>query len=285
MQTFWEWLRGHRWVAFLLHQAFLFILAVGFLSAVRTATGRAIHLGRDPIGLVDGIALVLLSAVVVCATYFYYRILKGRDAAPLGLKPSFRRMLELLGGLGIGFGFFIAPWLVAISQERATISGRIEDHFDTFSISTILATAFFLLLVQAITEETANRAFPIRLWEDRTLIFRLLVPALFFAIIHFVNEPFEWERLAILMLAGILQGLAYVLTGNIWFTTGIHTGANVASFSITGSWYAGAVVSITGEPAVSNTAAATALTVVLALAVYLRKDREKERPNRPSATS
>ena len=44
-------LRAHTWVVFLGHQAFLFATAVGFLYSVRRLTGRAVHLGRDPLGV------------------------------------------------------------------------------------------------------------------------------------------------------------------------------------------------------------------------------------------
>ncbi|HEX6622094.1 MAG TPA: hypothetical protein VF064_00170 [Pyrinomonadaceae bacterium] len=51
--------RAHTWwVVFLGHQAFLFATAVGFLHSVRRLTGRAVLSGRDPLGVLDGAALV-----------------------------------------------------------------------------------------------------------------------------------------------------------------------------------------------------------------------------------
>src|SRR5262249_19236107 len=140
-----------------------------------------------------------------------------------------------------------------------------ESVSNSFSVWTVVAVGFFLLLIQAVTEETANRAFPLRLWQHRALWFRLLVPSLFFAAIHLAGESFDAERVTILLLAGVLQSLAYLLTGNIWFGTGVHTGANFAAFSVSGLWHAGALVRLEGEPAFPNWAAVAMMTVALGL--------------------
>ncbi|HSK74618.1 MAG TPA: CPBP family intramembrane glutamic endopeptidase [Pyrinomonadaceae bacterium] len=272
MQVILEWLKRHLWAAFLLHQSLLFLLAISFLSSIRRITGRTIHLGRDPIGFIDGAALIVLSLGVIFLTNWFYHLLKGKDAEPLGIGFSPRRLLDLTVGLIIGAAFVIAPWISAISRGTATIADRIDAHFDSFSVVRILAIAFFLLLLQAIMEETANRAFPLRLWEHRSLIFRLIVPSVFFALIHLADEQFGFERLAVLLMAGVIQSLAYLLTGNIWFTSGLHAGANIASFSITGLWHAGAIVSVAGQPAIPNFVTILIMLVLLSLA-FVSKQR------------
>lgn len=247
-----KWLKQNLWAVFLLHQIFIFITAISFLSVVRRATGRTIHLGRDPIGVVDGIALIILSVSVIALTQALYRWVKGKDAPLLGIRLSPRRLIELIVGLTVGFAFAILPWMSALLSGTATITDRIGAHFDNYLIARILAAAFFLLLLQGIVEEVANRAFPMQIWEHRSLLFRLLVPSIFFAVIHLADEQFSFERIGILLAAGVIQSLAYALTGDVWFTSGVHAGANYATFSISGLWHAGAVVSVAGEPAFPN---------------------------------
>src|SRR5262249_42872724 len=138
----------------------------------------------------------------------------------------------------------------------ASMHDRINTHFDNFSVARILTVAFFMLLLQGIMEETANRAFPMRLWEQRSLAFRLVVPSIFFIVIHLVNEQFSFERVGVLLMAGLLQGIAYALTGNIWLSSGVHTGANFANCSISGLWHAGAIVALVGQPTIPNWVAA-----------------------------
>jgi membrane protease YdiL (CAAX protease family) len=157
----------------------------------------------------------------------------------LGIALTRRRFTELVIGLVIGVAFFIAPWASALWLGTASIHDRITTHFDSFSVARILAVSSFMLLLQAIMEETTFRAFPMRLWEHRTLAFRMIVPSIFFVAIHLVSEPFSLERIGVLFMVGILQSIAYALTGNIWFASGLHAGANIAGFSIGGLWHAG----------------------------------------------
>lgn len=278
MDSIREFLRRRLWLVFLLHQLIIFALAFGFLNLVRKISGRTIHGGREPVGLIDGIGLILLSVGVIAFTIFFYRWIKGEKAKPLGIELSFRRLVEFLIGLAIGFGFVIAPYLIAVYNERLFVADRITTHFDNFQIVQIIAAAFFLLLVQSVMEETANRAFPIRLWENRSLVFRILVPSVFFALIHLADENLSFERIVILFTGGIIQSLAYLLTGNIWFTSGVHTGANAASFSVTGLWHAGAIVALAGQTAFPNWLAVVSMLVFMNVLLALLIVKNKKIP-------
>ena len=256
------WFRQHLWAAFIAHQAGLFIVVIVFLSSVRRLSGRTIHLGRDPIGLVDGTVLVVLSIAVIFLTRVFYRWIKGEKAPSLGMRLTPRRTLDLVIGLMIGFTFVIAPWLSALWRGTASIYDRITTHFDGFTVTRILAVAFLMLLLQAILEEVTNRAFPMRLWQHRSLAFRMIVPSIFFVAIHMVSEQFSLERIGVLFMAGILQSIAYALTGNIWLASGLHAGANFAGFSISGLWHAGAIVALIGQPTMPHWAATMIMLAV-----------------------
>ena len=270
MQTLLDWLRHHLWVAFLLHQLFIIGVAISFLTIVRRLTGKTIHLGQDPIGFPDGIALVILSVAVIFLTNWYYRLVKGPDAQSLGIGFSIRRSLDLVGGFIVGGVVFAAPFLISLWRGTASITDSIGSHFDPVSIVGIVSAAVLILFLQAATEETTNRAFPMRIWEHRSLAFRLLIPSLFFVLIHFVSETFDTQRAAVLFIAGIVHGLAYFLTGNIWLTTGLHWGANVASFSMSGIWHIGAVVNVSGPPAAPVWSTGLLMMVLLALILLIK---------------
>ena len=196
------------------------------------------------------------------------------DAQPLGIEFSRRRFVELLLGLFAGFIFTFSPFLIALLSGTMFVHDRVTAHFDNFQAFQIIAVGFFLLFLQSVMEETANRAFPLRIWEKRPLVFRLIVPSLFFALIHLADENFSYERLAILFAGGVIQSFAYLLTGNIWFTSGIHTGANFATFSASGLWHAGAIVALVGRPAYPNWLAVAFMFLFLSILflIFRRKN-------------
>ncbi len=281
MDALGKWFRQHLWAAFLAHQAVLFIIVISFLWSVSRLTGRTIHLGKDPVGLGDGAAAVVLAVAVILLTSIFYRWIK-RDGGPsLGIALTPRRVVELLVGLLIGAVFFVAPWASALWLGTASIHDRITAHFDRFTVVRILAVAFFMLLLQAVMEETTHRAFPMRLWEHRSLAFRMLVPSVFFVAIHLVSEDFNLERAGVLFLVGLIQSVAYALTGNIWFASGLHGGANIASFAVTGLWHAGAVVALVGRPTIPYWAPGMIMLAVFSTVLVLMR-RTRARPAVPT---
>lgn len=270
------WIRQNPWAVFLVHQLIIFAAAWSFLTAVRRVTGRSIHLGRDPIGFIDGVALVLLSAAVISFTIWLYHWAKGPDATPLGIGFSIRRFLELIAGLVFGAVFAILPWMISLWNGTAAVTDRADEHFDGFSVFGMAGIGTFLLFVQGVMEEVTNRAFPMRIWEHRPLLFRLVVPAVFFAALHLADEQFSIERVGILFAFAVILGLAYALTGNIWLAVGLHVGGNIATFSISGLWHAGAVVNIAGQPAYSPWVSVLVMLAVLG-AVFEVKRRYQRR--------
>jgi hypothetical protein len=267
--------KNHRWLVFLTHQGLIFLTAVVLLTSVRRLTGRSIHLGQDPIGLIDGSALIILSIGVVVFTRALYHWVRGKNATPLGISFSLRRFVDLIAGLLIGFAFIILPYVSALLTRTATIHDRITAHFDNLTTARIIAVAFFLLLMQSVTEETANRAFPMRLWEDSPLWFRVLIPSFFFAAIHLAGEGFSFERFGILLLAGVTQSFAYAITGNIWLASGLHAGANLASFFPTGLWHAGAIVALVGHVRIPNWLVAMVMLIALGTIFILSTARAR----------
>lgn len=136
-------LRRHVWAVFLAHQLLIFTFAVGFLTSVRRITGRTIHGGRDPIGPIDGAALIVLSIVVIAITWALYHWVKGKEATPLGIAPTPRRLIDLVAGLVIGFAFVIFPYIIALWRGTAAIQDRITSHFGYLAAAGILSVAFF----------------------------------------------------------------------------------------------------------------------------------------------
>lgn len=269
--------RRHKWAVFLAHQAFLFAVALGFLSAVRALTGRDIHLGREPVGAAGGVALLLLSAATAALTRALYRWARGADAPPLGLALTRRRALEFAGGAFAGCVLAAWPWVVGLLAGASFVRDRVGAHFDGAGVARVLAAALVLLFANAFAEEVANRAFPMRLFGRRSLAFRLLVPSFFFAAVHLAGEPFAAGRFAALVAAGVAQSVAYALTGDVWLAAGLHFGANFGTISAGGLWHAGALLEVVGRPLAPDWASTlTVFAAALAALLLLRRDETAE---------
>jgi len=271
--------RRHKWAAFLSHQALLFAAALAFLSTFRKLTGRDIHLGREPVGALGGAALLALSAAVVAFTWALYRWLKGPDAPPLGLGLTRRRAAECAAGALLGFALAAWPWAGALLTGGTFVRDHVGAHFDAAGVVLVFALALPLLFAGAFAEEVANRAFPMRLWPERTLAFRALVPSLFFAALHLAGEPFAPARFALLVAGGVVQSLAYALTGNVWLASGLHFGGNFAGFFASGLWHAGAALEVVGRPLAPGwTSTPAMLAAALCALAFTRKDETAGRP-------
>jgi hypothetical protein len=84
-------------------------------------------------------------------------------------------------------------------------------------------------------------------------------------------------------MAGVIQSFAYLLTGNVWFSSGAHAGANLATFSISGLWHAGAIMSVVGQPAFPNWIAVMLMLGAMSMAYFVSKRYKTGR--RHSATN
>lgn len=244
MQT----LKRHRWLVFLIQQAIIFALGLAFLSLVRLFTGKTLHGGRDPLGLIDGAVFVLLLITVIFATRSLYYWIEGADAPSLGIALSPRRVLFFLVGFLIGFALNSWAWLVGLITGTAMVRDHIGLHFDGLGITRALLTGVSIAIANSLLEEVTNRAFPMMLWRHRSLAFRMFVPSVFFAAQHLIDESFDLARFVYLISLGVVLSAAFALTGNIWLGVGLHTGYLLASVSLSGLWHLGAIVAVRGEP-------------------------------------
>jgi membrane protease YdiL (CAAX protease family) len=206
---------------------------------------------------------------------------RAEGSKPLGVKPSARRAAEMTAGAVVGFALAAWPWVGALVTGRAGVRDGVGAHFGGLDAARVVSTGVSLLLLSAFTEEVANRAFPMRLWQNRSLAFRVVVPSLFFAAVHFAGEPFGVERAVTLLAAGVTQSLAYAMTGDVWLASGLHFGANYAGFSASGLWHAGAVAEVFGRAVAPNwvSSALMLVTVAAAFAVSERfYDSDKNHP-------
>jgi len=78
-------------------------------------------------------------------------------------------------------------------------------------------------------------------------LFIAIVAAVGFSLLHFLAEPPTWPNFFYRLSFGVLTGLLFVATDNIWTVVGLHTGLNIVANGISdSSWKIGAVVHLSG---------------------------------------
>jgi hypothetical protein len=83
------------------------------------------------------------------------------------------------------------------------------------------------MLLVAICEEVLFRGYVQRnLQQSMPGWLALLLTSLLFALMHAGNPGQQWLALAGIFVGGLLLGINYLYTGNLWFGIGIHFGWN-----------------------------------------------------------
>ena len=260
---------------FVLQQSAILLSGIACLRILGALTGHTVHGAASAVGPAEGAAILLMYAVHLGLTVGIFRWAKGTREA-LGLRPSWRRAKQFAVGALAAFILFGAPWLAGLAMGRAHVADSVGEHRDA---SSTLQVSFWLvaLVVNSFVEEAMSRAFPMRLFSDRSLLFRVLMPSLVFAALHLADEGFSASALASRTMIAVPLGLAYAATDDIWLAAGIHTGVNYAIIWRSGAWHAGSLVLLAGEPIASDDVAAVGCAVLAIGAHHLwRRSRGGE---------
>jgi membrane protease YdiL (CAAX protease family) len=144
--------------------------------------------------------------------------MKSVDKQPfLNLGFYFQGHLKsIFVGVIAGFLTIVIAYLTLIFLKQIQFS-KIN-----LSYGEILLTSFLFFIV-AITEETLLRGYVLRnLINSMNKSVALIVSAVIFAIMHAANAHMTWISFVNLFLAGVLLGLPYLFTRNLWFPIGLH---------------------------------------------------------------
>ena len=117
----------------------------------------------------------------------------------------------LLGLLIMGLGYF-----ALFSMQEIQYS---NSNYNTEEI--ILSILIFIII--AVMEEALFRGYVLRnLMYSFDKFIALVISAFLFAVMHIANPNMDWFSFLNLFLAGILLGISYVYTKNLWFPIALH---------------------------------------------------------------
>ena len=174
---------------------------------------------------------VTASLLLLGAYALWCRVLEKRWPEEISFKSSGS---GLAAGLAVGFLVFagITGILALLGMYRIE---SVSPQWNQVAIS----LADFLLV--ACAEELIFRGFLFRYIDERyNTAVALTVSALVFGFIHIMNSGATvWSSISIAITAGLMLGLAYKASGDLWLPIGIHwawnfTQGNIFGFNVSG---------------------------------------------------
>jgi len=178
--------------------------------------------------------MVLLEFVVSLTTVGLFRTyIDRRSIASLGLQSSGFTQESIIG-------FFTGPALMGLLALLLMATGRLQWVDITFDPSTLFISLGMVVLI-AFSEELVFRGYVLgNLLESFSNKWvALLLSALCFAIFHFSGPGITPLAFANLFLAGVLLGVNYIYTRNLWFSFFLHLSWNFFLGPILGSHISG----------------------------------------------
>jgi membrane protease YdiL (CAAX protease family) len=208
----------------------LFGAYIGLQIAIQVAANRlpkAEHATAVAVGfIVLGLPMLLLYAALV-------RVVERRKVLEIRFAP-----LLWIGGIVLGAALFLALYAALWSLGVARFAGLSNDA--------VILMPFGVELAASFGEEVAFRGGVFRVLEDSFgTVPALLVSAAAFGLVHAFNPGANAVSTAAIALeAGVLLGLAYAATRNLWFPIGLHFGwgfveGGVFGAAVSGHGYSG----------------------------------------------
>jgi membrane protease YdiL (CAAX protease family) len=148
----------------------------------------------------------------------------------------FRKFIDRKDVLSLGFripnqadawtGFFLAPAILGIGTLILYFARHLQWTDITFN-GTSLFLEFGMMLFVAFYEEAVFRGYILgNLMESFNKWIALLISALLFTLFHLVNPGIGFIPMLNIFLAGILLGINYIYTKNLWFAILFHLAWN-----------------------------------------------------------
>ncbi|WP_299522112.1 CPBP family intramembrane glutamic endopeptidase [uncultured Lutibacter sp.] len=131
------------------------------------------------------------------------------------------RFKEFNVGIGIGLITMSVGYLLLLSLGEITFQRLIFDPKE-------IVISVLLFIIVAIVEEALLRGYVLRnLMISFNKYIALILSSILFSLMHGFNPNIDLFALTNLFLAGILLGLSYIHTKNLWFPIALHLSWNL----------------------------------------------------------
>ena len=123
-------------------------------------------------------------------------------------------------------GMTLGLLLMAVGYIILILLGEIKFIEFNYDLKNIILL-FLLFIAVSIAEETYVRGYVLKnLLQSFNPIISLIISSAIFSLLHFFNPNVNYIALTELFIAGILLGISYVYTKNLWFPIALHLSWN-----------------------------------------------------------
>jgi membrane protease YdiL (CAAX protease family) len=152
--------------------------------------------------------------------WFFMKYLDKERFVQLGFETK-NRLNEFIVGIAIGAFIMGAGYFILLSL------GEIIFQKVNFDIEEIAISVLMFILV-AVSEEVFLRGYVLKnLMISFNKYVALIVSSVLFSLMHGLNPNVDLFSLTNIFLAGILLGLSYIHTKNLWFPIALHLSWNL----------------------------------------------------------
>ncbi len=152
--------------------------------------------------------------------WFFMKYLDKERFVQLGFQTK-NKLNEFIVGIGIGAFIMCAGYFILL------FSGEIIFQKVNFDLKEITISILMFILV-AVSEEVFLRGYILKnLMISFNKYVALIVSSVLFSLMHGLNPNIDLFSLANIFLAGILLGISYIHTKNLWFPIALHLSWNL----------------------------------------------------------
>ena len=142
-------------------------------------------------------------------------------------EPFIKLGFSLKGKINdIILGMTLGLLLMAVGYTILILLGEIKFIGFNYDLKNIILL-FLLFIAVSVAEETYVRGYVLKnLLKSFNPIISLIISSAIFSLLHFFNPNVNYIALTELFIAGILLGISYVYTKNLWFPIALHLSWN-----------------------------------------------------------
>jgi membrane protease YdiL (CAAX protease family) len=167
---------------------------------------------------------------ILCATWIAAILFDRRPLADYGFHFNRRWWLDFGFGLLLGAALMLLIFIVELAMDWVTITGTFQSPRTPFWEAIFLGLLMFILV--GINEELLSRGYQLRNLAEGLNLHRLtphwsillayLISSSIFGFMHLGNPNTTAVSTVNLIIAGLLLGLGYILTGELAIPIGLH---------------------------------------------------------------